>query len=239
MEKAIRIQCFQNLANYRKPSSLIIKETYPLPPYSTVLGMIHAACEFQEFHPMKISIQGTNRGTISDLYTRYSFTVGGKFEKDRKYQIVFVDGQDKYGIYKGVANAELVCENHMVIHVVPEERDFDIVLKSLQFPKNYLSLGRYEDMLDIERIDVVNLQLKNEAITEMDIYIPIDSNIDVGRGLTTIYTLNKEYEITEEGFRRWKRNGGKVKAYYFPAKEIVGNVWVDDFAEKPTVVALA
>ena len=44
MEKAIRLQCFQNLANYRKPSSFIIKETFPLPPYSTVLGMIHAAC---------------------------------------------------------------------------------------------------------------------------------------------------------------------------------------------------
>ena len=44
MEKAIRLQCFQNLVNYRKPSSFIIKETFPLPPYSTVLGMIHAAC---------------------------------------------------------------------------------------------------------------------------------------------------------------------------------------------------
>ena len=58
MEKAIRVQCFQNLVNYRKPSSFIIKETFPLPPYSTVLGMIHAACGYQEFHPMKLCIQG-------------------------------------------------------------------------------------------------------------------------------------------------------------------------------------
>ena len=67
MEKVIRLQCFQNLANYRKPSSFIIKETYPLPPYSTVLGMIHAACGFQEYHPMQLSIQGTNKGKISEL----------------------------------------------------------------------------------------------------------------------------------------------------------------------------
>ena len=60
MEKAIRVECFQNLVNYRKPSSFIIKESYPLPPYSTVLGMIHTACGYKkgDFHPMKISIQG-------------------------------------------------------------------------------------------------------------------------------------------------------------------------------------
>ena len=73
MMKAIRLHCFQNLANYKKPSSFIIKETYPLPPYSTVIGMIHAACGFKRYHGMKLSIQGTNQGTISELYTRYSF----------------------------------------------------------------------------------------------------------------------------------------------------------------------
>lgn len=59
MEKAIRVECFQNLVNYRKPSSFIIKESYPLPPYSTVLGMIHTACGYPkgDFHPMKISVQ--------------------------------------------------------------------------------------------------------------------------------------------------------------------------------------
>ena len=55
--RAIRIQCFQNLVNYRKPTSFLIKETYPLPPYSTVIGMVHAACGFEQYHPMQVSIQ--------------------------------------------------------------------------------------------------------------------------------------------------------------------------------------
>ena len=84
MERAIRVKCFQNLVNYKKPSSFIIKETFPLPPYSTVLGMIHAACGYTEFHPMKLCIQGTNSGTVSELYTRYSFSAGTKYEEDRK-----------------------------------------------------------------------------------------------------------------------------------------------------------
>ena len=124
MERAIRLQCFQNLVNYRKPTSFIIKETFPLPPYSTVLGMIHAACGFKEFHPMKLSIQGTNSGTISELYTRYSFN-GAKYEEGR-HQICVDDGE-KYGVFRGIANVELICENHMVIHIIPSDEDFETV----------------------------------------------------------------------------------------------------------------
>lgn len=236
MERAIRVQCFQNLTNYRKPSSFIIKETYPLPPYSTILGMIHAACGFEEFHPMKISIQGTNQGTISDLYTRYSFSPGGKYEEGRHQ--VCIEDEEKYGIFKGIANVELVCDNRMVIHIVPEEEDFDTVLNAMKFPKNYLSLGRYEDLLDVQRVDIVNLQLEDEAMAEMDIYVPVNSGIETGGVNTTIYTLTKEYEITKQGLRRWKKDGGKIRAYYFPADTFLGNVWVDDFAGGATVVAL-
>lgn len=237
MERAIRVQCFQNLANYRKPSSFIIKESYPLPPYSMVLGMIHAACGFEEFHPMRLSIQGSNRGTISELYTRYSFTPGGKYEEGR-HQIC-VNDKEQYGVYKGIASAELVCENHMIIHIVPPEEDFDTVLTAMRFPKKYLSLGRYEDLLDVERVDVVNLQIEEEASSGMDIYIPVNSSIDTAGKTTTIYTLTKEYEITKQGFRRWKKDGGKIKVYYFPANTTAGSAYVDDFAGGSTIVALA
>jgi CRISPR-associated protein Cas5t len=237
MERAIRLQCFQNLANYRKPTSFIIKETYPLPPYSTVLGMIHAACGFDRLHRMRLSIQGTNQGTISDLYTRYSFQAGGKYEEGR-HQICIDDGE-KYGIFKGIANTELVCENHMVIHIVPEEEeDFEIVYHSLKYPKKYLSLGRYEDILDVERVDIVNLSEKKVAETTMDVYIPVDSKVKVGKRDATIYTLTKEYDdkTAHQGIRRWKE---KIKVMYFPIETTVRNVYMDDFREGSSVVVLA
>lgn len=238
MEKAIRLQCFQNLANYRKPSSIIIKETYPLPPYSTVLGMIHAACGFTDFHSMKISIQGTNKGTVSELYTRYSFQSGQKYEEGR-HQICVEDGGQKYGIFKGIANVELVCENRMVIHIVPDEEDFEMVYQALKYPPRYLSLGRYEDLLDVERVDVVNLREEDEAEAKMDIYVPVDSEMDIEVGSATIYTLTKEYEISKQGLRRWKKSGGKIKSYYLPAGFTLGNVYMDDFEDGETIVALA
>lgn len=239
MEKAIRLQCFQNLANYRKPSSFIIKETYPLPPYSTVLGMICTACGFKsiEEHPMKLSIQGTNQGTISELYTRYTFSAGEKY-KENRHNVCVKDGEKQYGIVRGIGNIELVCENRMVIHIVPEEKDFDTVYQALLCPPKYLSLGRYEDLLDVERVDVVNLQKKKVAYTKNDIYIPIESEdkIETGSKMTTVYILNKEYEVVK-GLRRWKKEGGKVKVKYLPANETVKNVYVDDSTDS-LVVAL-
>ena len=235
MERAIRIKCFQNLVNYRKPSSFIIKETFPLPPYSTVLGMIHAACGYTEFHRMKLCIQGTNSGTVSELYTRYSFSAGTKYEEGR-HQICVEDGE-KYGIFRGIANVELVCDNDMVIHVIPEEEDFEKVYNSLKYPPRYLSLGRYEDLLDIERVDIVNIQQEDEVEIKRDMYIPVSYGIELGDRRGTIYNLTKEYEITKQGLRRWKKEGGRVKAYYCSAKTSIDEgAYVDDFEKDAALI---
>lgn len=235
MERAIRVKCFQNLVNYKKPSSFIIKETFPLPPYSTVLGMIHAACGYTEFHPMKLCIQGTNSGTVSELYTRYSFSAGTKYEEGR-HQICVEDGE-RYGIFRGIANVELVCDNDMVIHVIPEEEDFEKVYNSLKYPPRYLSLGRYEDLLDIERVDIVNIHQEDEVEIKRDMYIPVSYGIELGDRRGTIYNLTKEYEITKQGLRRWKKENGRVKAYYCSGGVVIDEgAYVDDFEKDAALI---
>ena len=235
MERAIRVKCFQNLVNYKKPSSFIIKETFPLPPYSTVLGMIHAACGYTEFHPMKLCIQGTNSGTVSELYTRYSFSAGTKYEEGR-HQICVEDGE-RYGIFRGIANVELVCDNDMVIHVIPDEDDFEKVYNSLKYPPRYLSLGRYEDLLDIERVDIVNIHQEDEVEIKRDMYIPVSYGIELGDRRGTIYNLTKEYEITKQGLRRWKKENGRVKAYYCSGGVVIDEgAYVDDFEKDAALI---
>ena len=235
MERAIRVKCFQNLVNYKKPSSFIIKETFPLPPYSTVLGMMHAACGYTEFHPMKLCIQGTNSGTVSELYTRYSFSAGTKYEEGR-HQICVEDGE-RYGIFRGIANVELVCDNDMVIHVIPEEDDFEKVYNSLKYPPKYLSLGRYEDLLDIERVDIVNIHQEDEVEIKRDMYIPVSYGIELGDRRGTIYNLTKEYEITKQGLRRWKKENGRVKAYYCSGGVVIDEgAYVDDFEKDAALI---
>ena len=236
MEKAIRVECFQNLVNYRKPSSFIIKESYPLPPYSTVLGMIHTACGYKkgDFHPMKISIQGKNAGSVSELYTRYSFSPNTKYESGR-HQVCIREENMNYGAFKGIAHVELICCNEMILHIVPSEEDFETVFRSLQNPPVYLALGRHEDILDIRKVEIVELRKQTGKTALNDIYIPVDS-FDIGNRSMTAYTLTKEYEITKQGLRRWKAEGGKVRAYYFPYGETVDNVFVDNYDDIAALV---
>ncbi|MGJ0463700.1 CRISPR-associated protein Cas5, partial [Listeria monocytogenes] len=74
--KAIRVRLWQDLVNFKKPTSFQLKETYPLPPYSTVIGMVHTLCGFTSYHEMKISIQGKYFSKVNDLATRYEFKNG-------------------------------------------------------------------------------------------------------------------------------------------------------------------
>ena len=238
MHRAIRLDCFQNLVNYRKPSSFIIKETYPLPPYSTVSGMIHAACGFKEYHKMKLSIQGDNKGTISDLYTRYSFSAGARYE-EAGHQICVKDGGN-YGIFKGIVNVELLCECKLIIHIVPEdEADFEIIYQALKNPPTYLSLGRYEDIIDIRDVRIVSLKEDEEVLTNHGMYIPV-SYMGEEHVKATVYTLNKEYEITKQGLRRWKseKEGGRVKVYYCPPHKCLERAYVDDTDDKDVVIVI-
>lgn len=66
--KLLRIELTQTKAHYRKEESVDNKMTYPLPPYSTVIGAIHKACNFKEYHEMDISIQGSYKSLTRDIY---------------------------------------------------------------------------------------------------------------------------------------------------------------------------
>ena len=68
--KTIRLSLTQNEAHYGKPETIDNKMTYPLPPFSTVIGTIHKACGYQTYRPMDISIQGDYQSLKKELYRR-------------------------------------------------------------------------------------------------------------------------------------------------------------------------
>lgn len=71
--EALRIIIKQSSANYRKEETIDNKMTYPLPPLSTLIGAIHNACNYKEYHPMDISIQGKFESMHREPYTDYCF----------------------------------------------------------------------------------------------------------------------------------------------------------------------
>lgn len=218
LDKAIKIECYQNMANYKKPSSIQVQESFKLPPYSTVIGMIHKVCNFTEYKPMKISIQGNSKSSITDMYTRYFF--GIKYDSTR-HQLWVKNDNSFDGITRGLGYAELIVDVDLIIHVVPEDESlFDIILNGLKNPSIYPALGRHEDILRIDKIDSVELEDTKEIELNNDAYIPMDIlNKSRNRGNTagTIYNLNKVFAINEKtNIRYWKE---KVKVKYIRSGE--------------------
>ena len=218
LDKAIKIECYQNMANYKKPSSIQVQESFKLPPYSTVIGMIHKVCDFKEYKPMQISIQGNSKSSLTDMFTRYFF--GIKYDPTR--HLLWAKNDNSFdGITRGLGYAELIVDVDLIIHVIPEDENlFDTILNGLKKPLIYPALGRHEDILRIDKIDTVELEDTKEIELNNDAYIPIDilsKSKNRGNTAGTIYNLNKVFAINEKtNIRYWKE---KVKVKYIKSGE--------------------
>ncbi|MFZ3170620.1 MAG: CRISPR-associated protein Cas5 [Carboxydocellales bacterium] len=220
---AVRVSLRQDMVNYKKPTSFQLKETYPLPPFSTVIGMVHSLCSYTKYQPMQVSVQGKYFSKVNDLYTRYEFKNAMKYEVAR-HQLQ-VSG---YGVNQGVATAELLVDVELLLHIAPEDQSLvEEIYSALVQPKEYPSLGRREDLATIDEVKVVNLFQKElerqiPAYKDYYAYIPYEMVQKESLNLThqiqgvahpgTRYKLTKNYELVNYGseaapkiFRRWNK----------------------------------
>lgn len=221
--KLIRIKAKQNMVNYKRPMCYLSGETFPLPPYSTIIGMIHTACGYKEYHPMKISIQGMPYSVVSDMQTKYA---GGtaKFESGRHNAFAMCDGES-IGYTKGPGNAELITEIDLVIHILPErEEELEEIQNSLLNPTKFLALGRHEDLLNITEVKVVEAKLEEDATTKFPIYFKEDENNKRLEGPT--YKLKKVFKVDPKNNLRTFDEYYKV--HYLSKGETLFHVFMDD-----------
>lgn len=207
--KAIRMNIYQSIANYRKPNSFQIKETYPLPPYSTISGMVHTLCGYNSYHPMKFSVQGEYAGKFYDQMTRYEFG-NDKFEEGR-HQVKISTKEKDYGITKGVSPVECLADVFLTIHIVPEnEIEIDEIYERLKKPEVFLSIGRREDIARIDEVKVVELtEMEVDAFTtiKFDAYVPVDQAEITTEA--TQYDIHKKYEVINK-----KRVWENIRVYH-------------------------
>ncbi|WP_445492472.1 type I-B CRISPR-associated protein Cas5b [Niallia sp. 03133] len=219
--KALRIKLYQNMVNYKLPSSFQLKETYPLPPYSTVSGMVHRVCGFTEYHPLKISIAGDYYSKVNDLATRYEFAAASYEQVRHTHKLHSSDENRDYGLIRGISTTELLIDVELVIHILPEkEEDLEVIFESFINPIEYISLGRREDLARVEEVRIVEIveqELEEDFILKYSSYIPVElfdnysaENVE----FATVYKLNRYYEKVQikKGVeqRRWKQ----VSAFY-------------------------
>ena len=210
--KALRIKAFQETACYTRPFASKVGETYPLPPYSTVKGMIHAVMDAKELIPFTLSIQGDYETMMIDYRNTYFMK-----KKTVNMPIVF-DGlacetPDFPDMTSMPLYSHMLYNIDLVIHVRADEEILKDMLSSFKRYGSHLSLGRQEDLLRLDEIKIVDLKtvdLYAGASLKHSMYIPsfMIQEDELSEGVP--YLLNWTYEI-KNGIREWHR----IPSVYF------------------------
>lgn len=229
--KVLKLKLFQETACYKKPFAMKITETYPLPPYSTVSGLIHKVLGATEYIPLKISIQGNYESIFNNYQTTYFY------KKDT--------------ITSMPMNSHMLLNVNLIIHIGAEEEILQQIYECLLNSNEYLSLGRKEDLLriddmyftEVEEFDVdedneEDDYEENELIEfkiKRPIYIPKEKLED--NDLSGIsYRLNSYY--TNDASKDKKRIWNKVDTYYVESGKNIkyGKILLDSDSKERDLV---
>lgn len=183
--KILKLKIYQETACYRKPFATKVAETYPLPPYSTVIGMFHKILQAQpgEYFPMNISIQGSYESIFSN------------YQNLRMYK-----GKDK--VTAMPRNVHQLLNINLIIHVQAEDEIIDKIYQNIINGTETFTLGRNEDLVRIDDIKIIkNTQEIEDVDVEINAYIPewIDNEVE---GIN--YRLNTTYQIVDN-IRQWNK----------------------------------
>ena len=170
-DKLLRIKLHQNKANYKKEETVDNKMTYPLPPYSTIIGAIHNACNYKEYKDMDISIQGKFQSLGKEIYRDQAFL---KNFNDDRYNLVKVrnpkilnDG------YKLIGKAQKKINNSFKKRItvdILDEKEYEEFLrvcnlkdfykeKTNQITSEILELKKTKKNLDKKSTEYINCEV--------------------------------------------------------------------------------
>jgi CRISPR-associated protein Cas5t len=216
--KALRLKLYQETACYKKPFAFKVSETYPLPPFSTVKGMLHAILGADQLIPMKISIQGKYDTLTTDYQTHYFF----KKNETKEFAITL----DGLGIKREMLDVttmpiymHMLYDVELLIHIQAAEDILEMLDRKIKSSTAHLSLGRWEDLVRVDECKIVELiDCDEEPVLSYNTFVPFRMITDENH---FPYKLNWTYQVVK-GVRVWE----KIHAGYIQAGEPI-----EDFEE--------
>lgn len=229
--RALRIKAFQETACYTRPFANKVTETYPLPPFSTVKGLLHAVMGAEQLVPFHLSIQGDYETLVID-YRKTYFVKKNTVNMPIIFDGLAIDTPTFPDMTSMPLYTHMLYNVELVFHVMATEEILNEILSSFQQLDTHLSLGRHEDLLridEVKSIDLKELNLITGSPLKHSMYIPT-SKIDEDETSSGIpYLLNWIYEI-KHGIREWK----KIPSLYFEKGYLInddlinGEVYIDE-----------
>lgn len=202
--KAILVEGYMGSAHFNVPMWCGNREiTYPLPPFSTVIGMVHSLCGWKCYHPMYISISGSGYFNTSVEIRRRGGVRASSETADfvARFPLRAKSGNGYVGYVECPTLVDGINDLRLRLHIAMEEaEDLEVVYQALCFPPVYPSLGKNDDLLRIDDVRIVGISdSEEETILDMDAYGDCDTCVDKDgervEYISTCYKLNKDYKI--------------------------------------------
>lgn len=185
--KILKMKLFQETACYKKPFAFKVAETYPLPPYSTVIGMFHKIIGAKpgEYYPMNISIQGDYKSIFSNYQNLRMFKGKGKVTQMPR-------------------NVHQLLNVNLIIHMQAEDETVEKIYNNVISGKESFTLGRNEDLVRVDEIKIIDKpkEVRDKFINNHNAYIPVKYTDEYVNGIN--YRLNSVYTIKNE-LRNWEK----------------------------------
>ena len=173
--KFIRIKCSGCLNSFRQPDFHTYHKTLPLPPKTTVAGMIGSALgispesvneEWLQNNRFKMGIVGKSKGKANDLWQIRKY--------ESKQITAYKNGTESSPYKTAVIVRELLYASEFTLYLhFKNEEDFELVSAKIQNPKWALSLGREDELVLIQEIKQIDLD-ETTDISFCNTVLPID-----------------------------------------------------------------
>ncbi|MGC9093867.1 MAG: type I-B CRISPR-associated protein Cas5b [Bacteroidota bacterium] len=176
--KVLRLRIYQPQAHYRVPFTYQRRHTYPIPPYSTVIGFLcnvlgydGMPSEHNDLKNIKISIAGRFESKTTEYIWFRNLAKSAHVNRFGAIKNRSVGGHVEHIGGQSPISIDILNDVHLVIHMAHEDPLFlEKIRSSLENPVRRLEilhLGRAEDWIVIEELSEV-LELSNFEICRVD-----------------------------------------------------------------------
>lgn len=228
---ALRLRIYQPQAHYRIPFTYQRRHTYPIPPYSTVIGFLCNVLgiddpekeEFKKLKQIQISIAGRFESKTTEYIWFRNLSKSAHVNRFGSVENRSVGGHIEHIGGQSPVLIDVLNEVHLIIYLAHEEKAFLERMKSeLENPIHRLEvlhLGRAEDWIVFEEepklIDLSADYSRRDGDYRHFFWIP--ENFPAFGDIEGLrYQLPTFWEV--EGFKESLNRHGRRIFQYLPAK---------------------
>lgn len=230
--EVLKIKGYQPFANYRIPNSYKVWDTYLLPTPSSIRGWFHYVIGAKEYQKMAVSIHGKHGSIVYDLQKVIKIKAGGSKSSKSKENEIYFNGRKGY-YTPDILYCAMLIDVNLTLYIKAEKENLE-KFKENVLKLEYPTLGRKEDFIRIDYIDIIELEEKKFKISNP---YTIKEGLYLNKSTIDKYELDitgTHYRLDFKYHKKYFKNDIGIR--YFEKKDLVyldsgvvnsGKFWYD------------